>query len=160
TPLSMIQAGIGRTTDAAHGRPAYYGHTMSQSGRLDNLPAEISTFVGRERELAELTRALADARLVTLTGVGGVGKTRLGLRVAAGLADRYADSVCLVELASLSDQALVPRALATVLGLQEQPGRSVLELLEELLRRRHLLLVLDNCEHLVEACAALAEALL
>ena len=125
-----------------------------------NLPAELSTFIGRNSELAELTQTLVAGRLTTLTGVGGVGKTRLGLRVANELAATFADGVWLVELAGLSDPSLVPRALATVLAVHEQPDRSMTDVLADVLRPRQLLVALDNCEHLIEACAALVVTLL
>jgi predicted ATPase/DNA-binding CsgD family transcriptional regulator len=124
-----------------------------------NLPSELSSFVGRERELAEIKRLLEKSRLLTLTGPGGCGKTRLAL-AAGELAEGFDDGVWLVELAPLADPALVPQAVASVLGAREQPGHSLTETLSDHLRPRSLLLVLDNCEHLIEACATLAEALL
>ena len=103
---------------------------------------------------------LAGARLVTLTGAGGIGKTRLALQAAAGLLADYPDGVWLVELAPLSDPALVPQAVATALGVRETPGEPLLASLIAALQAKQLLLLLDNCEHLVAACAALADALL
>ena len=128
--------------------------------RRHNLPAEISTFVGRDDEIAALSHAILSRRLVTLTGVGGVGKTRLGLRVAARLVEAYSDGIRLVELASLGDPGLVPRAVATALGVHEQPDRSMADVLADALRSQRLLLVFDNCEHLVGACADLISAVL
>ncbi len=125
----------------------------------NNLPLELSSFVGREKELAEVKRLLENTRLLTLTGPGGCGKTRLAL-AAAGELEELEDGVWLVELAPLADPSLVPQAVAFVLGTREQPGRSLTETLSDHLRTKKLLLVLDNCEHLVEACAGLAEALL
>ncbi|HWE60958.1 MAG TPA: tetratricopeptide repeat protein, partial [Chloroflexota bacterium] len=125
-----------------------------------NLPAALSSFIGREREQARVRALLASNRLVTLTGTGGVGKTRLALAVAEGLVNAYPDGVWLVELASLAEPAQVPGAVATALGLREQAGRPMRELLIDYLSTRRLLLLLDNCEHLVAACAALATALL
>ncbi len=133
-----------------------YGDTTTPN----NLPLQLSSFVGREKELAEVKRLLEDARLVTLTGSGGCGKTRLALAAAGELAEEFEDGVWLVELASLADPSLVPQAAAYVLGVREQPGRSATESLSDYLGSRHLLLVLDNCEHLIGACATLAEALL
>jgi non-specific serine/threonine protein kinase len=131
-----------------------------RAGPSHNLPARLSSFVGREREIAEVVRLLAGARLVTLVGAPGVGKTRLALRVAGNLTAEFVDGVWLVELAALAEPALVPQAMATTLGVREQPGRPLATTLAEALSQRALLLVLDNCEHLVAACATLVEDLL
>src|SRR6266542_3823416 len=122
----------------------------------------LSSFIGREREVADVKRLLADTRLLTLTGPGGVGKTRLALEVSRELnsSETFADGVWFAGLAPLADAALLPQTTAAALGVREEPGRAVLETLQESLRARRLLLVLDNCEHLVEACADLADALL
>jgi predicted ATPase/class 3 adenylate cyclase/transcriptional regulator with XRE-family HTH domain len=125
-----------------------------------NLPIQLTSFIGREHELAEITRLLSTARLVTLTGSGGCGKTRLALQVAADLLERFDAGVWLVELAPLADPGLVPQAVASTVGVREEPGRQLLTTLVEQLRAKHLLLVLDNCEHLIGACAHLADALL
>jgi predicted ATPase/DNA-binding NarL/FixJ family response regulator len=125
-----------------------------------NLPAELTSFVGRRDELAEVKRLLAGSRLVTLTGVGGVGKTRLALRAATGLRRAFRDGVWLVQLDQLRDQALVAQAVAGTLGLQDRAGYAPAASLAEYLSGRQLLLVLDNCEHLVDAAAKLAESLL
>ena len=125
-----------------------------------NLPAELTSFVGRCGELAEVRRLLAGSRLVTLTGVGGVGKTRLALRVAAGLARAFPGGVWLVRLDQLREEALVAQAVAGALGLQDRAGFSPEAALAEYLAGRQLLLVLDNCEHLVDAVAKLADLLL
>lgn len=121
---------------------------------------QLSSFVGRKREAAEVKRLLSASRLVTLTGAGGCGKTRLALEVARTTLADYPDGVWSVQLASLSDATLVPQAAATVFNVREVEGRPILALLQSYLRNRRLLLVLDNCEHLVEATAQLAEALL
>ena len=126
----------------------------------NNLLQQVTTFVGRERELAELREALGATRLLTLLGAGGIGKTRLSLQVAAEVLDDYPDGVWFVELAPLNDERLVPQAVASVLGVKEEAGRPVTEALVRHVADRRLLLVLDNCEHLVQACAALAEQLL
>ena len=110
--------------------------------------------------MAEVKGLLSEARLLTLTGVGGTGKTRLALQVAADELDTFSDGVWLVELAPLSDPGLVPQSVATALGVHEEVGRPRLATLTDALRARHLLLLLDNCEHVVEACAQLAEGLL
>jgi predicted ATPase len=126
----------------------------------NNLPVQLTSFIGREREMAEVKGLLSTARLVTLTGPGGSGKTRLALEVAGELLAEYADGVWWVEHDALQDSALVPQAVATVLGVREEPGRSLTETLTDYLQPRQVLLVLDNCEHLVEACATLADTLL
>ena len=125
-----------------------------------NLPAELTSFVGRRGELAEVRRLLAGSRLVTLTGVGGVGKTRLALRAAAGLRRAFRDGVWLVRLDQLRDEALVAQAVAGALGLRDRAGYAPAAALAEYLAGRQLLLVLDNCEHLVDAVAKLADLLL
>jgi len=125
-----------------------------------NLPATRSSFVGRETELRDVKRDLTITRLLTLTGVGGCGKTRLALEVARELIGAYPDGVWLVELAPLSEGALVAQAVATVLGVQEQPDRSLTDALVDFLRAKRALLILDNCEHLVDAVARLADTLL
>src|SRR5499425_404366 len=109
-----------------------------------NLPAELTSFVGRRGDLAEVRRLLADSRLVTLTGIGGVGKTRLALRAAAGLRRAFGDGVWLVQLDQLRDEALVAQAVAGVVGLQDRAGFAPAAALAEYLAGRQLLLVLDN----------------
>jgi len=121
----------------------------------NNLPQQLTSFVGRERELAEIAKSLEASRLLTLLGVGGIGKTRLSLQVASEMLDAFPDGVWLVELAPLTDPQLVPQAVASALGVEEELGRPVIEALEKHLRDRQLLLILDNCEHLLEACADL-----
>ena len=125
-----------------------------------NLPASSTSFVGREREIAEVRRLLSMTRLLTLTGAGGSGKTRLAVEAAGGLAGVYPDGVWMAELAPLSEPALVPQAVAHALGIREQPGRPLLGTLIEALQNKELLLVMDNCEHLIQASSSLAEALL
>jgi len=116
--------------------------------------------VGREREREEVKRELAITRLLTLTGAGGSGKTRLALEVARDLIEAYPDGAWLVELAPLSEEALVPKAVAEALGVPERPAEPLTDTLAEVLRDRQLLLVLDNCEHLLEATAQLVDKLL
>jgi len=127
---------------------------------MHNLPHQISSFIGRERELAEVQRLLTTARLVTLTGMGGYGKTRLALQVAATLMDHYPDGVWLVELAAVTDPALVPQTIAAVLDVVEQVCCSPIETLIDFFGDKQLLLILDNCEHVIEPSAQTAEALL
>jgi non-specific serine/threonine protein kinase len=126
----------------------------------EGLPAPLTTFVGREQDVLELRRLLGTTRLLTLTGAGGVGKTRLALEVARGSGGEYQAGMALVELAALADPALVPQAVASAMGVAEQLGRPLLQTVLVALRRRPVLLVLDNCEHLVQACAELAESVL
>ena len=116
--------------------------------------------MGRERELGEAAALLGAHRLVTLTGPGGTGKTRLALQAAAEVLEAHPDGVWLVELAALADPALVPQAVAAAVGVREEPGRPLPATLTDALRPKRLLLVLDNCEHLLDACARLADALL
>jgi predicted ATPase/class 3 adenylate cyclase/Tfp pilus assembly protein PilF len=126
----------------------------------NNLPLQLTSFIGREREMQEVKELLKHTRLLTLTGSGGCGKTRLALQVAADLLEDYPDGVWFVDLSTLTDPALVPSTVAATLGIHEEPGRPALATLAEALKSRTLLLILDNCEHVVGACAQLAEALL
>ena len=126
----------------------------------NNLPAQLATFVGRERELSQLRALVGSSRLVTVTGAGGAGKTRLSLQAAAELLDGSGDGVWLVELAAISDENAVAPAICEVLGIAAQPGRPVLETLLDALGPQGLLILLDNCEHLIDACAKIADAIL
>ena len=125
-----------------------------------NLPEPLTSFVGRERELVEIKRLLPATRLLTLVGIGGIGKTRLALQLAAEATDAYRDGVWFVELAPLIDPSLVPSAVAHVLEVSEAAGKPLLETLCSRVKARQLLLLLDNCEHLLDACARLADAML
>ena len=129
-------------------------------GPLAELPHELTSFVGREHELAEVRRLMGQTRLLTLTGPGGIGKTRLALKVAEEENGAYPDGVPLVELASLAEPALVVQAVASAVGVSEKQTQPLLQTLRDTLRARRLLLVLDNCEHLVGACVQLIEPLL
>src|SRR5215212_6937990 len=122
-----------------------------------NLPAQRSSFVGREREMLEVEFELATTRLLTLTGTGGSGKTRLALEVARGLIETYPDGVWLIELAPLSDEALVPTAVAEALRVPERTGEPLADTLADVLRDSEMLLTLDNCEHLIEGAARLVD---
>ncbi len=127
----------------------------------NNLPRQLTSFVGREREIADLERLLATHALITLTGSGGCGKTRLALQVAAEVADRFANGVWFVEFVPLSDPALVPRALASVLGVREEAqGATLPERLADFLSTQSVLLIFDNCEHVLAAAAGLSHSLL
>ncbi len=125
-----------------------------------NLPLQLTSFIGREKEMAAVIHLLQTARLVTLTGPGGTGKTRLALRVAGDLLDQYEDGVWLVELAPLADPALVSTIAARALGLRELSGAQMMTLLQEYLEHKQVLLILDNCEHVIDACARLSDTLL
>ena len=125
-----------------------------------NLRAATTSFIGRESEVAEVQAAVKAHRLVTLTGVGGVGKTRLAVEVAARLADEYPDGVWFFELAAVTDPAAIPDAVAAVLGITQQPGKTVSESVAAALEGRVRLLVFDNCEHVLDAAADLIEAIL
>ena len=127
---------------------------------LHNLPAELTSFVGRRKELLELPAVVASSPLLTLVGAGGVGKTRLALRLAASLVNEFPDGVWLVDLTPLSVPGLLPQTIASVLGIREGPGHSVRDALLDNLRQRSLLLVLDNCEHLIASSAELVQTLL
>ncbi|MGO9102235.1 MAG: ATP-binding protein, partial [Mycobacterium sp.] len=125
-----------------------------------NLRPPTTSFIGRESEVAELQTTLKAHRLVTLTGVGGVGKTRLALEVAVGVADEFPDGVWLFELAAVADPAAIPDAVAAVLGITQQPGKTVSESVAAAVEGRVRLLVIDNCEHVLDAAADLIEAIL
>ncbi len=125
-----------------------------------NLPVELTSFVGRDREVAEVKGLLADHRLLTLTGSGGCGKSRLALAAAFEALEGFENGAWWVGLAPLSDPELVPQAVARALSVPERPGLSFTEALADALREKRLLLVLDNCEHLIDACAGFARAML
>lgn len=125
-----------------------------------NLPTQLTSFIGREREIAQVKGFLSTARLLTVTGAGGAGKSRLAFQVAAVALEEFDGGVWTTELASIVDPTLVPQAVASALAVLEQPGRPLMDTLVSHLRNRSLLLVLDNCEHLLAACAQLTNALL
>ena len=131
-----------------------------KAGSSQNLPAQLTTFVGRQAEMDELRRIITDNRLVTLTGAGGVGKTRLAVEVAAQLVGEFADGVWYVDLAPITNPLVVPVTVARTLGLADQPGRSTMDTLRRFVGDRKILLLLDDCEHLLDACGALIVALL
>jgi predicted ATPase/class 3 adenylate cyclase len=126
----------------------------------NNLPPQLTSFIGREADLAEAGKLLSRSRLLTLLGVGGIGKSRLSLALAAQVMPEFADGVWLVELATLRDERLVAQAVASVLGVKEVAGRPVAEALVQHVRERQTLLILDNCEHLLQGCADIARQLL
>jgi predicted ATPase/DNA-binding SARP family transcriptional activator len=136
--------------------------TKAREALLTNVPVPLTSFVGREKEIREIWERMESARLVTLTGAGGAGKTRLAIQVATDFANanRFKNGVWWVDLAALSDGALVPQAIAFVFDLRETGDVSITNLLTNFMRAKELLLVLDNCEHLIAACAELAEKFL
>jgi non-specific serine/threonine protein kinase len=158
--LRLTTAERARLEAASRRQAGASGITPPGPDRVTNLPIQVTSFVGREQEMVEVERLLAATRLLTLTGAGGCGKTRLALQVAGSVADAHADGVWLVDLAPLTDPTLVGQAVAAALGLQESTGQPIVSRLLAVLTAKRLLLVLDNCEHLIEACARLADALL
>ena len=140
--------------------PSAFPALRSLDSTPNNLPQQLSTFIGRERELANVKELLGRTRLLTLTGAGGCGKTRLALQVAAHLLDTYPDGVWLVELATLTDPNLVLQAIAATFGVREEPGRTLDQAVIEHFASRRLLLLLDNAEHLLDACVETVDALL
>jgi predicted ATPase/class 3 adenylate cyclase len=133
--------------------------SLGNSALPNNLPAQLSAFIGRGREICEVRALVESCRLVTLTGAGGCGKTRLGLQVAAELLDGSGDGVWLAELAAVTDEDAVASAMSEALRLTAQPGRPVLEALVDALAPQDVLIVVDNCEHLIGGCAKTAEAI-
>jgi len=125
-----------------------------------NLPIQLTSFIGRETEMDEISQKISEHHLVTLAGVGGTGKTRLSLQVSADLVDSFPDGVWFVQLAPVVDPTLVPRTTAMAIGLRDEPQRPVIDMLCDYLRSKKMLIILDNCEHLVEACAQLADRIL
>ena len=155
------------------GLPATFPPLKTLDAFLNNLPTQLTTFIGRENEIAELKQALTsnpspsgrgegvrEHRLVTLTGSGGTGKTRLSLQVAADLLDHFDHGVWFIELAPLTDPDLIPQTILSTIGISEQPNKTPLEILKEYLREKKSLIVLDNCEHLIEASAKVMNTLL
>lgn len=128
--------------------------------RRINLPLYLTPFIGRQQEVSEIRQLLTSRRLLTLTGAGGIGKTRMALEVIADLAETFPDGIWVVELAELTDPALLSQEVMSVLGLNDVSNQSIMETLIGFLHNRHCLLLLDNCEHLPDACAQLIAALL
>jgi predicted ATPase/class 3 adenylate cyclase len=140
--------------------PSDFAPLTSLEAFAHNLPVQLTSFIGRSQELAEISQLLPTTRLLTLKGAGGCGKTRLSLQVAAEVLELYREGVWFVELAALSDPERITQTVASLLGVREAPGVGLISTLSEALRSRSLLLILDNCEHLVSACAHFADALL
>jgi predicted ATPase/DNA-binding winged helix-turn-helix (wHTH) protein len=153
--ISMVATGPDALPDARRAAP------IPASSRIPtNLPESVSELIGREVELGQIVELSASQRLVTLAGAGGIGKTRLGIEVGRHLLPRFADGVWIVQLAPLSDPELVPAAVATALGLELTSGTALPVSVVDALRSKRLMLILDNCEHVVEAAAKMTEALL
>lgn len=145
---------------AAVGLPADFPPLKTVDAVPNNLPIQLTSFIGREREMVDIKRLLDGARILTLTGAGGSGKTRLVLQVAADVLEEYPDGLWRVELAPLADASVVPHAVAITLGVREQPGRDAVETLVDHIGRKRLLLILDNAEHVLAPCAQVADSLL
>jgi len=141
-------------------RPTSHPPLRTLDPRVNNLPIELSRFVGRDEDINQVRRVLSTNRLATLTGPGGIGKTRLAIQVGTEIAPEFSHGVCLVELAPFTDPSQVAQAIASDLHVREQPGRSLAAALSDYLEDRGLLLILDNCEHLASACAHLIDLLL
>ena len=140
--------------------PKDFPALISIKSAKNNLPVQLTSFIGRERELTEAKQKLEGARLLTLIGPGGTGKTRLSLQLAADMVPSFNDGVWLVELAPLTDPSLILQSVASILGVREQRGMPLLDIVLNFLRAKNLLLILDNCEHLIEASAQLADQVL
>ncbi|HLK61182.1 MAG TPA: tetratricopeptide repeat protein, partial [Chthonomonadaceae bacterium] len=160
TALSAVSLPTRRTTLPADVTSEPGEAPSTEEGVSHNLPSPLTSFIGRDKEFADLKRLLGSTRLLTLTGTGGSGKTRLALEIAGEKVSEYADGVWLVTLASLSDPSLVVQAVASVFDIREQPGKPLLQTLVSALRSKALLLLLDNCEHLLKSCGTLAAILL
>jgi len=168
--VSLRDLGIVRLRDLSNPEHVYqvqhaqlraeFPALRSLEGTPNNLTQQLNSFIGRERELAEVRQMLASNRLVTLLGMGGIGKSRLSMQLAADVLDDFPDGVWFVELAALTDPGAVPQAVASVLGVKEEAGRPVIEALTRHVRDLQLLIILDNCEQVVQGCAELAKRLL
>ena len=157
--LRDLSTSVGVFQVLAEGLPSAFPPLRTLDATPGNLRPQVGSLIGRGPELVEAEAALRGHRLVTLTGVGGVGKTRLALELAARVADKFPDGVWVFELASVGDPGAVPDAVASVLGITQQPGRSVTESIAAALEGRVRLLVFDNCEHVLHAAADLIEAI-
>jgi predicted ATPase/class 3 adenylate cyclase len=140
--------------------PSDFPPLQSLNDIPSNLPVQLTSFIGREKEIEEIRQAISKHRLVTLTGSGGTGKTRLSLQVAAEILNRFKDGVWFVELAPITDPARVPNTVASILGIREEPSRPLMTTLMDWFSGRDLLILLDNCEHLLDACARFTDSVL
>ena len=170
TSVSLHDLGAHKLKDLARPEQVYelrhpelrtgFPPIRSLSTHPNNLPQQITSFIGREKEIAEVSALLQASRLVTLTGAGGSGKTRLALQVGADVLERFPDGVWVVELAAVTDPGRVPQTMAAALGVKEEAGKTIAETLKDYVRPKQLLLILDNCEHVLDACATIADLLL
>jgi len=168
--VSLLDLGAVRLRDLATSEHVYqlvhpqlrqdFPALRSLEATPNNLPQQVTSFIGRERELADAKRLLEGTRLLTLLGMGGLGKTRLSLQIGADVLEKYPDGVWFIDLAPIKDPALVAATSAQVLGICEEAGKPLMQTLCAHVKERKLLLILDNCEHLVGACANLADELL
>ena len=158
--LRDVQTPVGVFQVRAPGLRTEFPPLRTLDATPGNLRPAITSFIGRELEVGEIEAALRAHRLVTLTGVGGVGKTRLATEIAGQLADEFSDGVWFFELAAVTNPAAVPDAVAAVLGITQQPGKTVADSVATALEGRVRLLVFDNCEHLRDTAADLIEAIL
>ena len=142
------------------GLPSTFPPLKTLDSFPNNLPIQLTSFIGREREITEVKKILKEHRLVTLTGAGGTGKTRLSLQVAVDVLGHFPNGIWFVELAPLTDPDLIPQTILSTMGVHEQAGRAPLKLLKDYLHDKKSLIILDNCEHLIDASARLAEVLL
>jgi hypothetical protein len=142
------------------GLPSDFPRLKSIEIMPNNLPVQLTSFIGREREIEEIKRLLGNARLMTLTGAGGIGKTRLAIEIARQMGDLYPDGLWLVDFAALPESSLILQAIASALGAREEPNRSLIQTLTDYLKSKKLLLLFDNCEHLISAGAQVADTLL
>ena len=142
------------------GLPAAFPPLKTLDAFPTNLPIQLTSFIGREKEIAEIKQELMDHRLVTLTGSGGTGKTRLSLQVAAEMLENFSYGVWFVELAPLTDPGLISQTILSTIGIVDRRSKNPVDLLKEYLQDRQILILLDNCEHLIDACARLANDLL
>lgn len=167
--VSLVDLGLRRLKDLTQpervwqltlrGLTAEFASLNSLDARPNNLPVQVSSLIGRERDLDDVKKLLRERRLVTITGSGGVGKTRFALQVGADLIDRYPDGVWIADLAPITDPELVASVVASAVGMSQVEGRRVDEAIPQWLKRKHLLLILDNCEHLLDTTAPLADAI-
>jgi transcriptional regulator with XRE-family HTH domain len=158
--LHLSEAERSRFIGAGRGEPSMPAPTTPGPMRSDNLPRQLTSFVGHDDDLLELRRLLTSTQLLTLTGTGGMGKTRLALRLAQDVSPQYEDGTWLIELAQVVEPGLVPLVVSTTLGVPEQPGLTLADSVTRHIGSKQMLLVLDNCEHLITACAELAHRLL